>query len=736
MRKTGMLGRIGRASLVGGFEPNQLRAVLAAFFLALLVPTGVLIYQSYDQLKWETFHQYRVMAEELAGRIDGRIAGLIAAEEARSYADYSFLVVEGDPNANFLQRSPLSEFPVASSLPGLIGYFQVDADGTARTPLLPPPGTDPTLYGISESEYGARLALQQRLQRVLSGNRLVRGVPRDLPTPPESEDEAMSLGSGPDREADRPPRHETEEEHLKAAEASAAVRAESPALPEPTRQAFDRLDDAYVQRSLTKTAGRTRVEDLKLDARYESRLSEAAAPPANAPQARDAPAEPRGKRRERTALPEPIEQKKLVGGALSSAERFADGLAQRAEGDSRDADAATGKQTANLVVNTFESEIDPFQFSVLDDGHIVLYRTVWRDGQRITQGALVARQPFIDALIQRPFRDTGLSAMSDLIVALYGDVVHAVSAQDDGGYARGAADLKGALLYRARLSEPLGALELIFTVARLPAGPGGRVLLWVSAVLGLVLLGGFALMYRLGLGQINLNRQQQDFVSAVSHELKTPLTSIRMYGEMLQAGWADEDKKQSYYDFICEESDRLSRLITNVLQLARLTRGDPQFDLKPIAVAELLDLTESKIASQIDRAGFELHVTRDAALASTAVLADPDRFSQVMINLVDNALKFSREATCRSIEIAARASGGDRVCFTVRDHGPGVPDDQMRKIFRLFYRSSSELTRETVGTGIGLALVHQLVLAMGGSVDVRNREPGAEFQVTLARVLV
>jgi signal transduction histidine kinase len=73
------------------------------------------------------------------------------------------------------------------------------------------------------------------------------------------------------------------------------------------------------------------------------------------------------------------------------------------------------------------------------------------------------------------------------------------------------------------------------------------------------------------------------------------------------------------------------------------------------------------------------------------------------------------------------------VRFTVRDHGPGVPDDQMKKIFRLFYRTESELTRETVGTGIGLALVHQLVLAMQGSVDVRNRDPGAEFRVTLTR---
>jgi signal transduction histidine kinase len=735
-----------RNALLTGFDPKRLRALLAVFFLALLVPTGFLIYQSYDQLKWEAFHQHRVMAEELAARIDAGVTRLIATEEARAYSDYSFLVIEGDPTANFLQRSPLSSFPVAVPLPGLIGYFQVDADGWASTPLLPPPGTDHALYGISASEYDARLALQRQIQQVLSENRLVRAMPRDLPRSPET---APEIAPEPEKDSEALASATLQ---MNAVEESVRAMPESAALKRETRQevvrapqAFDRLDDTYAQRSLDKTAGLGRVEDLKLDAPYENRLSgllNQPAEPASAPQARDAVVGRRAKRREQTVLPEPApaELRESVGGTLTGtlagtvtvAGDFADELAVA---DADAADFRSGKKTGNLVVNTFESEIDPFQFDVLDDGHLVLHRNVWRDGQRITQGALLARRPFIDALIQRPFQETGLSAMSDLIVALYGDVVRTVGAQGKRNYVTNAVDLTGALLYSARLSEPLGALELIFTVTRLPVGPGGSVVVWVSVVLGLVLVGGFVLIYRLGLGQINLNRQQQDFVSAVSHELKTPLTSIRMYGEMLQAGWADEDKKQSYYDFICEESERLSRLITNVLQLAQLTRNDPQFDLKPVSVAQLLDMTESKIASQVERAGFELRVARDAALENVKVLADSDCFSQVMINLVDNALKFAGAGEQPVIEIGTRASGSDGVCFTVRDHGPGVPNDQMKKIFRLFYRTESELTRETVGTGIGLALVHQLVLAMRGSVDVRNREPGAEFRVTLTRVL-
>jgi signal transduction histidine kinase len=115
----------------------------------------------------------------------------------------------------------------------------------------------------------------------------------------------------------------------------------------------------------------------------------------------------------------------------------------------------------------------------------------------------------------------------------------------------------------------------------------------------------------------------------------------------------------------------------------------------------------------------------------TSVAVDTDCFAQIFINLVDNALKFSAAATNRTVEIAARRTG-DSVLFAVRDFGPGVPKAQMKKIFELFYRAENELTRETVGTGIGLALVQQLAAAMGALVDVRNCEPGAEFRLQIA----
>jgi signal transduction histidine kinase len=326
------------------------------------------------------------------------------------------------------------------------------------------------------------------------------------------------------------------------------------------------------------------------------------------------------------------------------------------------------------------------------------------------------------------YRGSSVADSSGLVVFRGGRPVAGFTGADARFDAESAPD--ALVLHRARLSPPFGELELGFLVDDLvPArGPGASLLAWTSVVLAAVLVAGFLLMYRFAAGQIRLTRQQQDFVSAVSHELKTPLTSIRMYGEMLKAGWVDEGKRATYYDYIHGESERLSRLIENVLQLARLTRSTQRFDLKHVGVSELLDVVRSKAATQVERAGFMLDVRNDAGDA--AITVDADSFTQIAINLVDNALKFAAAAERRVVVIACRRDNNGTILFTIRDFGPGIAKGQMRKIFELFYRPSDGLTRETAGTGIGLALVKQLATAMGGRVDVRNCEPGAEFRLS------
>ena len=716
-------------TLIKGFDKGRLRNLLLLFFLALAVPTAVLIGQAFSQLKWESFHQYRGLAEELTTRIDARLIDMVNAADERSFTDYAFLVVAGDPSANLVQRSALSNYPVAGDLPGTLGYFQVGSDGAFSTPVLPAEGTNPEELGISNEEYAGRSRLAQELQSVLADNRLVKlksqprlEIDNALPSTPaaaspsavfeeekEIADELVAQGSAR-RQLAEPELAEvaTEEAYSQQVfdqlnqprkDAPAGIESVSSGL----ASAID-TDDDVLDKNQGEFRGKAgkKVADLKLDADLQKKSEDAERDSdvgSSAFGRRNVARERPKKRLEQSALPNPVP----------------------AEGKPTFADAIS---PIDVKITTFESEVDPLEFSMLDSGHVVLFRKVWRNGERFIQGLIVEQDDFISDVVTAAFRETVLAEMSELIVAYQDNVIANIGLSI---YPYGSEELDGTLLYRSRLSAPLDSLELIFSITRLPAGPGAGVLGWMTLVLALIFTGGFLTLYRLGVSQINLARQQQDFVSSVSHELKTPLTSIRMYGEMLKEGWADEEKKQGYYEFIHDESERLTRLISNVLQLARITRNEPQFDLQPTKVSELMNQVESKISNQVERAGFELEFSRDEKADAVSLNIDSDCFAQIIINLVDNAIKFSKNADIKRIEISSKLSSDNEVAFSIRDFGPGIAKDQMKKIFTLFYRSESELTRETVGTGIGLAIVHQLAIAMNGKVDVVNKNPGAEF---------
>ena len=720
----------------GGSGKQRLRWFLALFFVALAIPSAVLTWQAYSRLQWERFHQYQVMAEELRGRIARRMRDLVAREEARAFDDYGFLAVGSMHEGGYAQRSPLSSFPVNGPIPGLIGYFQVDAHGRFTTPLLPAdPGVSALAFGVTEAELKQRQALREKLLNILGRegltaehrlpekrekdaaerpalNQAIESRQPERPLDIVSVDEAMVFddvdaeGSKSPVLAERPVPYSTagsvDSKHKVAIDALEQKRAQA---------AFDRLSEyapaTPKSRKKQASAGNIGlVEELRLDRAFDTD---------------QAPAD------DRQAFPD-FKERVEIGVARDA---FVAAPAPGAPGRRmRDSEPETASAVqAPALVRMFESEIDPFEFGLVGSGHFVLYRKVWRDGQRHIQGAVIERSALLRDLVETPFRETVLAGMSRLGIAFDQEILSALGGRQGRSYLSSTEELSGTLLYRGRLSSPLNRLELILSVTRMPSGAAGGLILWVALTLGLVLSGGLVLMYRLGARQIDLSQQQRDFVSAVSHELKTPLTSIRMYSEMLREGWADEERRRSYYEFIHDESERLSRLISNVLQLARMGRDELKVEPQPASVRQLLDMVESKVTTQVAHAGFHLQLVCSETVADRVLAVDHDAFVQIMINLVDNAIKFSALADERLIEISARGSGDDQVEFAVRDHGAGIARDQMKKIFQLFYRSENELTRETVGTGIGLALVHRLAAAMGGEVDVVNRDPGAEFLV-------
>ena len=665
-------------------QQHRLRLVLVSVFLLLLIPAGTLAYLGYQQLQYESFYQLQSKAVELTNRLDRRAATIFAAEDAKSFVDFGFLVIgEG----NFVQRSPLSKFPVEGDLPGLVSYFQVDAVGTFSTPLLPKATTKQDgdkAEEIEPVEYQRRLALQNQVRRQLA-----------QVESSEVEKKRSQLGA-----VDEVAPAEAENE---------VARSVSDVVEEPVdyRLQDDRAEGQRVFERLNAPQPKTQVArslksvaDLKLKETYASEAD----------------------------VTQPLLTAEAGGKSVRRIEKNVEPASDQL--GVRFADFAEERLT------TFESEVDPFQFGVIDENHFVLYRNVWREQQRFVQGAVIERSAFLEGLVGDLYRGTALAAASNLSIAYDGQVLHTYFGEDETNYVSRASEITGTLLYRIRLSAPVNAIELIFSFTRLPLGPGGTLVAWTTLSLLVVLVGGFLLLYRLGLRQIALGEQQQDFVSAVSHELKTPLTSIRMYGEILKAGWASEEKKRLYYEFIFNESERLTRLINNVLTLARFNRNGvesgsdhSEIELQQTTVGELVDLTRSKITSLVAHTGFKLVELHEDLKLTLAV--DPDAFVQIMINLIDNALKFSTKVEDKKIEFRSRLRDGRWVEFVIRDYGPGVPRNQMKKIFKLFYRTERELTRETVGTGIGLALVHELAASMGGSVDVNNAEPGAEFRVRL-----
>ncbi len=682
---------------------RRLTLMLVLFFLALALPTSILVYQAYGQLKWEAFYQHQRLARELTLRIDSRFRDLIEREEKRPISDYEFLNVTGSDDTAFLQRSPLSEFPPQSAVPGLLGYFQVDASGRLRTPIVPP--ADASNYGISSSELQQREQQEGRIRGILDQNRLVGES--DVAAEPAVGELLAEEGLAQPR-ADSP---------MLSGELDSA--SSSVAADDADSQGQAAFDELTTSKSLFSPADSSapvdQVKDLKLEDSYE--VAAGAAPETQRAEAKQQ-TEARRLRKEKVNLPQ---------GLLPEVSSLEQGLDETKESEVAAAEPVS-RQPA-IRIETFETEVEPMEFALLDSGHFVLFRRVWHQQERYVQGILFDQDRFIERLIAPAFRESSLSSMSQLIVAYRGGILQTFAPDYGRLYRPGSGQETSELLYQGRLIAPFGELELIYTLARLPVGAGGQVIVWSALVLAIVLVGGCFMLLRLGQRQLALARQQQDFVSAVSHELKTPLTSIRMYGEMLREGWADETKRKSYYDFIYHEAERLTRLINNVLQLARMSRNEQVVNLTATTVGDALAELKPRLESQLEPSGFELEIGGAAGVEAARIEIDLDWFLQIFINLVDNAVKFSADAATRRVDIEYRQLRDGRIQFSVRDYGPGIAPDQMKKIFTLFYRSENELTRETVGTGIGLALVQQLASAMRAEVDVVNCEPGAEFRI-------
>ena len=245
-----------------------------------------------------------------------------------------------------------------------------------------------------------------------------------------------------------------------------------------------------------------------------------------------------------------------------------------------------------------------------------------------------------------------------------------------------------------------------------------------------MILVGLLAIYQSARVVMDLSERRSGFVSSVTHELKTPLTNIRLYIEMLEQGIAasDPEREMEYYRILESESARLSRLINNVLEFSKLERQQRRIDLREGDIEEVLAEVRDAMGEWLRQEGFTLTIENGL---DRAFLYDREVMVQVLMNLIENGVKFGKDAEQREIRVRV-AGEGDRVLIRVSDMGPGVPRHALKRIFDDFYRVDNLLTRTTKGTGIGLALVKRFVEAMGGAVSAANNDgPGCTITLSL-----
>jgi len=240
-------------------------------------------------------------------------------------------------------------------------------------------------------------------------------------------------------------------------------------------------------------------------------------------------------------------------------------------------------------------------------------------------------------------------------------------------------------------------------------------------VLLAVIIAGVVLNTIFLVREIRRNEQHDAFINAVTHELKTPIASIRLYAETLQTRAVDESKRKEFYRIILQDSDRLLATIEQILRTGRIGASSKLSNVSPVNLPEV-------VAESVTRARVLHHVPNEAIhyeqqnSEKLRILGDLDEVRAAISNLLDNALKYSGATAQVSVE--TRSVDGKFAAVRVTDNGPGIPETELKRIFKRFYRMSGPLATRVKGTGLGLFIVRSVARRHGGRAWAESAGPG------------
>ena len=656
---------------------KRLRFFIIIFCILLSIPLGYFILRTQQSLDQEEMAELRYFADTLFYEMEKELADFIQKEEARDIDEYTGF-------------SGLSALPEKSYF---LGYFQNNPDGSFQTPMALEGGH---LKETGEKGRGDFLRVGE-VVRELEADNLIFNTKRTetshrievrLPEKiiPETENEYTLAGKylNLSRSKQKKAFLGQEEKRVKeiparqvlnlARQERKTATIEHWKSPAPSAESILRKN----REEIDATDGRRRA-----DFQYEQEMSDKKATDS------------------------------LSG--ISEDNESSVGVSKGAP-----ADKVLSKELDDA---TFRVEVGPMQSVLISDNKVVLFRRIVIDNRIYRQGVVILVKEFLSHLKASYFENQPMAKFTRLYLSIFdqGEALTIVQA--------GAGALHPKFSLTRTFPRPFSFLTAKLECERIPRSGGRKTLTIMMTVMGMVILIGLFAIYQSARSIVNMSERRSGFVSSVTHELKTPLTNIRMYVEMLEQGIAPTpEREQDYFKILGSESTRLSRLINNVLEFSRLEKKNRQLDMSAGTFEGVIEEVKEIMREKIRQEGFVFNVEQKDVIP---FMYDRDAMVQILINLIENSIKFGKKEPGKTISLSLGLEGS-RMKISLADMGPGIPRKALKKVFDDFYRVDNKLTRSTGGTGIGLALVGKFIKAMGGRVIAKNNDgPGCTITIFL-----